>query len=141
MSNASPNYYSWALNNVFKHSATYQSVKNCLRLIDDYPQIVKKLSKGTPIAYNGLKAITELYEELVMLRRDKRLNDVVNMFNTCQKKLLKNHAFSDNEVDTISKFYVLSPEKQNNFVRKMSTIDDTNEIMHQMSLLTKSQFS
>lgn len=141
MSNASPNYYSWALNNFFKYNATHKIIINCLTWIETYPQIIKKLSKGTPLAYNGLKPLIELYEEMVRLRREKRLNDSVNMFNTAQKKLLKNHSFSDKETNIMSKFHILSDEKKLNFVRKMSTIEDTSEIIHQMALLTKAQFS
>lgn len=141
LSNASPNYYSWALNNFFKHGVTSTLLINCLTWIDTYPQIVKKLSKSTPLAYNGFQQLTELYDEMFALRREKRMNDVMNMFNTAQKKILKNHSFNVKDMNTMSKFYVLSLEKQNNFIRKMSTIGDVNEIMHQMHLLTKTQFN
>lgn len=140
LTEGSPNLFQWAMNNVFKHGASFHGVKNCINWCINYPQLIKNLSKGTPTAYNGKNAVIELYNEMVTLRKNKRVNDVINMFNTAQKKLLKNLELTTNIIDIFSKFYILSQAKKHNFVRKMSTVEDVNEIIRQMALLTKTHF-
>lgn len=140
-SNASPNYFSWALNNLYKYNTPRTIIVSCLEWIDTYPQLIKKLGKGTPLAYNGAEQMVALYGEMIALRSNKRVNDVVNMFNTAQKKLLKDYNFEKKDIESASKFSVLSKEKQLNFIRKMSTMENANEIIKQMSLLTKTHFN
>lgn len=140
LTEGSPNLFVWAMNNIFKHGANFHGVKNCINWCINYPQLIKNLSKGTPTAYNGREQVLSLYNEMVMLRKNKRVNDTINMFNTAQKKMLKNVELTDNVIDIFSKFYLLSYAKQHNFVRKMSTIDNADEILRQMSLLTKAHF-
>jgi hypothetical protein len=62
------------------------------------------------------------------------------MFNTAQKKALKGYSLNDRDYDTLSKFGKLSNKKKNNFIRKMSTIKDPNEILKQMSFLADIHF-
>lgn len=140
LTEGSPNLFVWAMNNIFKHGANFHGVKNCINWCINYPQLIKNLSKGTPTAYNGREQVLSLYNEMVTLRKNKRVNDTINMFNTTQKKMLKNVELTDNVIDIFSKFYLLSYAKQHNFVRKMSTIDNADEILRQMSLLTKAHF-
>lgn len=140
LTEGSPNLFVWAMNNIFKHGVNFHGVKNCINWCINYPQLIKNLSKGTPTAYNGREQVLSLYNEMVTLRKNKRVNDTINMFNTAQKKMLKNVELTDNVIDIFSKFYLLSYAKQHNFVRKMSTIDNADEILHQMSLLTKAHF-
>lgn len=140
LTEGSPNLFVWAMNNIFKHGVNFHGVKNCINWCINYPQLIKNLSKGTPTAYNGREQVLSLYNEMVTLRKNKRVNDTINMFNTAQKKMLKNVELTDNVIDIFSKFYLLSYAKQHNFVRKMSTIDNADEILRQMSLLTKAHF-
>lgn len=136
----SPNLFVWAITNMFKHGANFHCIKNCINWCINYPQLIKNLSKGTPTAYNGKEQLISLYNEMVTLRKNKRVNDTINMFNTAQKKLLKGLELTDSIINIFSKFYILSRAKQHNFIRKMSTIDNANEILRQMSLLTKEHF-
>ena len=98
------------------------------------------LKKSTITAYTSRGDIYDLSEELRLLRRDKRVNDSINMFNTAQKKILKAAELSDRDKDTLSKFYRLSETKKVNFVRKMSTIEDFAEIMRQLRHITSTHF-
>lgn len=140
LTEGSPNLFVWAMTNIFKYGAKFHGIKNCINWCINYPQLIKNLSKGTPTAYNGKDQVLALYNEMVTLRKNKRVNDTINMFNTSQKKMLKNIELTDNVIDIFSKFYLLSYAKQHNFVRKMSTIDNADEIIRQMSLLTKAHF-
>lgn len=140
LTEGSPNLFVWAMTNIFKHGASFHGIKNCINWCINYPQLIKNLSKGTPTAYNGRDQVLALYNEMVTLRKNKRVNDTINMFNTAQKKMLKSVELTSNVIDIFSKFYLLSYAKQHNFVRKMSTIDNADEILRQMSLLTKAHF-
>ena len=79
----------------------------------------KNLRKNTITAYTSNDDIMSLSEELLILRREKRINDVINMFNTAQKRILRAKAaeFSDKDKETLSKFYRLSETKKSNFIQ------------------------
>jgi len=140
LTDGSPNMFSWAMTNLYKNRVSSTTLKHVIVWCQNYPQLVKNLKKGTPTAYNGFCEIQELVSEMIALRKNKRANLVINMFNTAQKKLLKNVALDNVNLETFSKFSILSDVKKRNFVRKMSTIEDANEIMRQMKLLTNIHF-
>lgn len=140
LTDGSPNMFSWAMKNLYKNKVSSTTLKHVIFWCKNYPQLVKNLKKGTPTAYNGFGETQELVSEMIALRKNKRANLVINMFNTAQKKLLKNVALDSVNLETFSKFSILSDVKKRNFVRKMSTIEDANEIMRQMKLLTNIHF-
>lgn len=140
LTEGSPNYFVWAINNIYKNYMPIQLIRHCINWCNNYPQLVKNLSKGTITAYNNKNQILELQNELVNIRKNKRINDVINMFNTQQKRLLKSKELTSKDTDILGKFYLLSDTKKHNFIRKMSTITDADEILKQMSLLTKTHF-
>lgn len=136
----SPNLYVWALTNYFKNSVSLFSIEHIINWHFNYSQLTNKLSKGTITAYNGRDKVNKLLEEIVKLRSVKRANDSINSFNTQQKKLLKSIELNDKNIHILNRFGRLSKVKKRNFIRKMSTIDDINDIMHQMSLLSNIHF-
>lgn len=140
LTDGSPNMFSWAMTNLYKNGVSSTTLKHVIDWCKNYPQLVRNLKKGTPTAYNGFGEIQELVSEMIALRKNKRANLVINMFNTAQKKLLKNVELNSVNLETFSKFSILSDIKKRNFVRKMSTIEDANEIMRQMKLLTNIHF-
>lgn len=140
MTEGSPNLFAWGMKNIFKLNVPRELIVNCIKWCLNYPRLTKNLSKGTPTAYSGVEQLVSLYYEMVDLRRKKRANDVINMFNTAQKKALKGIEINETISNMFSKFSLLSFTKQHNFIRKMSTIEDVDEIMRQMSLLTKEHF-
>lgn len=135
-----PNLFAWALTNFYKNSVSLYLLCHILRWQRGYPQLVKKLTKGTITAYNNRNQVSMLYNEMIALRREKRANDVFNLFNTAQKRLLKSIELNDDILNACSAFTRLSQTKKINFVRKMSTIDSAEEIFRQMKLLSKVQF-
>ena len=84
-----PNLFAWAINNYAKDPILFAPIKHVLMWQNSYGQLIGKLSKGTITAYNGVGNINALMKEIVDLRQKKRANDVMNMFNTAQKKILK----------------------------------------------------
>lgn len=140
ISSGSKNFFFWAANAYFKSRASIYQIENILRWNDKYSQLQSKLKKGTITAYTTISDIFSVYREMHNLRREKRANDVINMFNTSQKKLLKSVSLNDRDYDTLSKFGKLSSKKKNNFIRKMSTVEDASEILRQMSFLADIHF-
>ena len=140
MTHDAPNLLVWALTNYYKNGVSNYLISHILRWQNTYPQLVKKLTKGTITAYNGRDNVDVLYNEMISLRREKRTNDVFNMFNTAQKRLLKKMELTDDVLNACSAFNRLSLTKKINFVRKMSTVECTEEIIKQMKLLSRVQF-
>ncbi len=140
ISNGSKNFFFWAVNATYKQGITIQVLEKILNWNDKYSQLSKNLKKGTITGYTNQNDIFFLVKQTIKLRREKRANDAINMFNTAQKKALKEYKLTDRDFDTLSKFYKLSGKKKNNFIRKMSTIDDPSEILKQMSFLADVHF-
>jgi hypothetical protein len=138
----SKNFYQWAISNHFQNGTSMTSIRRIMSWNEVYGQMAKNLRKNTITAYTSGEDIMHLSEELRLLRRDKRINDTINMFNTAQKRILraKSESFTDKDKETLSKFYRLSETKKVNFVRKMSTIEDYDEIMRQMRHITSTHF-
>ena len=136
----SPNLYVWAITSYFKNGVSLCTIEHIIHWSKKYSQLVGKLSKGTITAYNTKDKVKLLVSEIVKLRSVKRANDSVNLFNTAQKKLLKKIDMDDKNVHILNRFGRLSSPKKHNFVIKMSTIEDVNDILHQMSLLSNIHF-
>ena len=136
----SKNFFVWAVTSRLR-GTNLTAIIEALRWNENYQQLAKNLKKGTITAYTTTSDIMHLSEELRMLRRSKRVNDTINMFNTKQKKLLRDIANNENVYHVMSKFRRLTPIKQTNFIRKMSTIEDPNEILKQMSFVSDVHFS
>lgn len=139
-SDGSKNFYQWAISNYYQNGTSMASIRSIMCWNELYGQMAKNLKKSTITAYTSRGDIYDLSEELRLLRRDKRVNDSINMFNTAQKRILKAAELSDRDKDTLSKFYRLSEAKKVNFVRKMSTIEDFAEIMRQLRHITSTHF-
>ena len=136
----SKNFFAWALNSRLR-GANIVAIIEALIWNDNYQQLAKNLKKGTITAYTTAIDIMRLSDEMCALRRSKRVNDTINMFNTKQKKLLRDIANNENIYNVMSKFRRLTPTKQNNFIRKMSTVEDANEIIKQMAFVSDVHFS
>ena len=139
-SDGSKNFYQWAINSYFQNNTSLSSIKRVLSWNESYGQLTKNLSKSTITAYTSNNDIFLLANEMSELRKEKRVNDAINSFNTAQKKMLKKAKLSEKDKSTIAKFYHLSEAKKTNFIQKVSTIDDLNELMRQMRHITSTHF-
>ena len=74
------------------------------------------------------------------MRKAKRVTDAINSFNTAQKKLLKSNNLTEIDLTTLAKFSKLSHVKKVNFIRKMSTVNDFQELMQNMRHMTNIHF-
>jgi len=136
----SKNFYQWAISSYFQNGTSMGSIKRIMAWNEAYGKLSKNLKKKSITAYTSNKDIMSLSEELSLIRRDKRVNDVINMFNTAQKRMLRDAELSEKDKNILSKFYRLSEAKKINFVRKVSTIHDYPELMRQMGHVTSTHF-
>lgn len=133
-------FFQWAMDLYFKAGCSMRTIFNILTWNEHYKQLTKNLSKSTITAYTSQNSINDLMEELAILRNEKRVNDAINSFNTAQKKLLKTNEQSKTDKNTLARFSKLSDTKKTNFIRKVSTINDYQELMRQMRHVTSVHF-
>lgn len=133
-------FFQWAMDLYFKAGCSMRTIFNILTWNEHYKQLTKNLSKSTITAYTSQNSINDLMEELAILRNEKRVNDAINSFNTAQKKLLKTNEQSKTDKNTLARFSRLSDTKKTNFIRKVSTINDYQELMRQMRHVTSVHF-
>lgn len=137
----SKNFFQWATMAIFKYQQSTITISQIMRWNDVYGKMANKLPKGSITSHNGgREGLCYLYNEMCKLRRDKRANDVINTFNTTQKKALKNYELKERDYETLSRFSKLSFRKRDNFIKKMSSIEDVDEILRQMAFLADVHF-
>lgn len=138
--NGSKNYFFWGLSQFFANRFRYDDIKRAVDWANNYNQLCKNLKKGTVTGYTSRQEMLSMLSEMTELRRNKRINNVINSFNTTQKHILKNRLLSIRDKEALAKFDKLSKIKKVNFIRKMSTVNDGNEIMMQMGYLVNVHF-
>lgn len=137
----SRNYMLWSLKLFYERGVQYNTLKNIFLWVQNFPQLVKKLNKKTLTAYTSKTDVAGLMDEIMSLTRNKIVNDVIETFNTQQKKLLKESELTDEDKKIFLIFSKLSDQKKNNFIRKVSTIDNKDELMRNMRLVTSFHFN
>lgn len=137
----SKNFFLWAIKNSVENRISFYTIKTILLWNESYKQLTKNLSKGTITAYASRENIKTLLNEMKMLRMEKRINDSINLFNTIQKKLLKTNNLSDENKQALWRFSKLTEAKKNNFIRKMSSVNDFDELTRQLRFVTSVHFS
>ena len=136
------NLFAWSIKNLMYNNVPLSMISYCLKWNNIYTNFSSKLKKGTINAYNGFEDIWNLINEINKITRLKRANDSIMQFNTAQKHLLKS-IFDENDnkiVLLLNKFGKLSESKQRNFIRKMSTIENVEDIIHEMNILCDIHF-
>lgn len=140
LSNANITFMQWAIKNYAINRVPNALIQYVLIWNEKYSQFANKLSKGTITAYNGTAPIMGMVTELSNICKIKRANDSIMQFNTAQKHILKENLIDLNLQNILSKFGRLSDTKRQNFIRKMSTVEDYDDIFNQMSALCDVHF-
>ena len=137
----SKNFFQWAITAFFHCGISMSTIKSILICNESYKQLSKNLSKGTITAYTSRDSILALLDELAELRKEKRINDSISSFNTTQKKLLKENKLTEETKQALWRFSRLSDTKRINFIKKMSSVDDYNELTRQLRFVTSVHFN
>lgn len=110
--------------------------------------LVSKLSKGTITAYTSVEDLRNLLREIIEINRKQNVKLMVDKFNTSQRKLirdfLKDEAIPVRKIKMcerlLSKLSRKSDLKQQNFIRKVSTIENVDMIFELMETATQIGF-
>lgn len=135
-----PNILSWVLNKLVYGLISHFDIIELCEWVNNYPKQINKLSKNTITAYNNADDIKLLFKEMRDIKYAVNSLAILNKFNTTQKKLLKEHHFSFEEIVWLRKFTLLSKIKQNNFIRKISNITNVNEILELIRIVSQDKF-
>ena len=137
----SKNFFQWAATVYYQNGTSLATIKNILTWNESYKQLAKNLSKGTITAYTSRDAIALLSEEMVELRKEKRINDSINSFNTAQKKMLRENELKEDVKQALWRLSRLSDTKRLNFIKKMSDVNDFAELVRQLKFVTSVHFA
>lgn len=139
LTDGSKNYFAWAAS-LTKHTS-HLKLLMILQWAKNNKQLTKRLGKGSITAYKN-KEIDKLCGEIRELNLSKRVNDAINMFNTAQKKLLKENLenLTHDDKRSLSRLLRLSTTKRQNLIQKVSTIKDFVEITDYIKSATKVSF-
>lgn len=141
----SRNFFSWAFHLLYNYGVKPWQIKFVLWFNQEYHQLIKNLRLRTITAYNTRAKFYQLMDELQEIRKVKRMNDSINMFNTAQKKMLQTYKDSlDSDlrfVQSLTHFAKLSQAKKRNFIQKVSTISDVSELLEQLNFVTAQKFT
>lgn len=140
LTHKSPHLTLWFLQNHAVYMVQTAKLTHICNWAVNNPNSVKMLTKHSLSAYNRNEMVDKLYDEIRHLKKVNTSKVVINSFNTAQKKLLKSQTLSDSDITIFTKFMRQSEVKRTNFIRKMSTVYDTDEIMNQMSVFVKDHF-
>lgn len=135
ISNGNVNFWAWAVKMVCRYHVSIFTIKHLFEFNNDYSQLVKNITKGNFIALSNNQETTKALEEVFALRAQATAKQAINWFNPVQKKLLRDKLSSKDAVDILNNFTRLSKTKRINFIRKVSTISDVDEILKMMSFL------
>lgn len=87
--NEQPNYQVWAIKSVFEGIATVDDIKNIQQWAVENPTEIKNLTKGNIVSYKTKSDFAKLFNEMNGLNQIKFVSDMINHFNTTQRKMLK----------------------------------------------------
>lgn len=140
-SDGSKNFFQWAVSAFCQNNISLTTIKDILSWNESYKQLAKNLSKGTITAYTSRDTIFVLLDEMRELRKEKRINDSINSFNTAQKKMFKENELNSDIKQALWRLSRLSDTKRLNFIKKMSDVSDFAELVRQLKFVTSVHFA
>lgn len=132
LSNGSIHYFIWLIK-CLSH-VPHQVLESIMLYSVKYKTRLSSLKKGTITAYKSNECLN-LLMELSKISIGKRYSEAINLFNTAQKKKLKEYDLSDTDKLNLVKFLKMSDVKKNNFIRKMSTVENAKDILYSLQLI------
>lgn len=136
-----PNLAAWLIKLLFKGYIAMKDADKLIYWISKYDKFSNQLKKKTLTAYNNQEDVNELLFEIDNIKVKQFTNSVVNLFNTNQRKLLRLVDLTDKHAVIFKQFINLSKQKQTNFIQKVSTISNANDILHLLYKTVHIQFT
>lgn len=144
--NGQTDYQMWALKLVFGKQASLDTVIEIKEWADNNPTDIQSLSKQNLVSYKTIHEIRALLEEMMNIDAFHVVKNVISLFNTEQKHILKQYAldvvktpYNALSNTAFQKFYKLAKDfnklpanRKQKFVILMSAVHDLGTIMSQM---------
>ena len=140
LTDGNPAFFSWAAKAIGQYHTNLFTIIHLLAFNNECGSLVKRLSKQNIIALTNPKEITTGIWESFHLRAEMIANKTVSLFNPKQKKLLKERLDDIHVVSVLNNFSRLSMKKKSNFVRKVSTLENVDEIIHLMTFVCSNTY-
>ena len=155
MFNEQPNYQVWAIKAVFEGIATVDDIKNIHDWAENNSTEIKNLIKGNIVSYKTKTDFANLFREMNGIEKIKFVSDIINRFNTAQRKMLKdnilshaNNGFEAENSSNFNKYYeifkgiaTLAKHRQEKLISTSSAIDNFPFLMEHISNALKETYS
>ena len=129
-------YFEWLITEIFQNHINPYQFMHVMTWVEKHGDLQKKLKKRCVIAYHGRAEIIGLVEEMTALSMQQRAHNIMQRFNTTQRNILKENE-NEKTIELVLEFSKLSSTKQQNFIRKISTYDNYDDIIREMENITK----
>ena len=137
-----PTYFAWAAKNFAQGKLNHVSLLHLMDFATECDKSIKKLSKQNIVSISSSKDVLTAVWESFHIRAEIIANKTISMFNPMQKRLLKEKIGEHDVIQILNNFSKLSLTKKINFIRKVSTFDNADEIIRLMKYVcTNSYFN
>ena len=138
-----PNYQIWAVKMIFSKTMTIEQLETIHEWVEKNQAMVKMLEKQNIVSYSNKTLISQLFKEMEGLDMLSIVKDVVNHFNTDQRKMLNEallgksytplQAYGSSEIKKWSaifkKFNRLPSNRKNKFYSNCSRLKNLNDLL------------
>ena len=149
-----PNYQIWAVKAVFSKIIDPQNLKLVAEWIDRNSDSIVKLEKQNIVSYNTAELIKKLKKEMEGIDRINTINHVISMYNTAQRKILKEAYLKDDvtplsamSTSSIEEFYKLCQgflrlplKKRTNVINNSSSFTTARQIANHIAEALKATY-
>lgn len=147
LSGESLGIFDWCYANLCSNKRLFRRLLHITMLREKYKKWQKLLGDKAITSYYGLDGLDSVIEKLNKLKNEVRSRRGMNLFNTTQRHILINAYDGGSEElkermrRVLVKFGLLSDEKKKNIIRKLSTIDNFDGLMSNLSGIIGIQFN
>ena len=142
-----PNYQIWAVKSVFSKIIDPQGLRVVAEWIERNSDAIVKLEKQNVVSYNTAELIKKLRQEMRGIDRINSINHTISMFNTAQRKILKDAYLKDGMTpldamssSAVSNFYKLCQgflrlpqNKKMNVINNSSSFTSASQISNHIN--------
>ena len=143
MFDGQPNYQLWGVKVIFSKVVDMDTLESIKTWTDNNQTLVQKLAKQNIIPYSTKSDIAQLRKEMDCLSKFAFVKNIIEQFNTSQRKMLNSYIDSQNLTSTninssahfkslhdcFCKFVNLPAERKANFIKKNSAIHDMSTLL------------
>lgn len=134
ISRKSRHYFYWAVKNLME-GVHFNLVERALNLVFKYQSYSRKLSKGTLVAYSGIKGLHEFFNEFEAIVFEREVSNVISKFAANQRRLLKSAKLLDDDKKALLLINRIPQDVAKNFIKKMTPCTSVGTIVDELKFL------